>query len=214
MLRKSFVLFLLIGLLSFSLLSCRDSDDESEKGTADGSDQSQTDDDNEEKADDGEDESDKDNSDSTIEGEDDANSEDGESNSENKDDLTTDVDVVSFVYSINSNKYHLPSCYHVGAMKEDTKVEFSGTLEEFKAKELEPCKSCKPDPDYDYESDNNEHFDEEPEGYNYIINSNSKVFHNPDCSSVASMNSENKQYSYETREELLPEYSPCKNCNP
>lgn len=51
--------------------------------------------------------------------------------------------------------------------------------------------------------------------YRYIININTKKFHLPGCSSAADMEDKNKEYSAESREELIEEgYSPCKRCNP
>lgn len=51
--------------------------------------------------------------------------------------------------------------------------------------------------------------------YQYIVNMNTKKFHLPFCSSVADMEEKNKEYSGESREQLVAEgYSPCKRCNP
>lgn len=59
---------------------------------------------------------------------------------------------------------------------------------------------------------------EEEQGYyqeTYIINTNSRVFHKPKCSSVKRMKEKNKMECTGTREEILDQgYSPCKNCNP
>lgn len=49
----------------------------------------------------------------------------------------------------------------------------------------------------------------------YILNTNTKKFHYPDCSSVRDMKEKNKQVYTGRREELISEgYSPCKRCNP
>ena len=54
----------------------------------------------------------------------------------------------------------------------------------------------------------------EPE-VTYILNRNTKKFHEPNCSSVNDMKESNKVYSTETREEILKQgYEPCKRCNP
>lgn len=59
---------------------------------------------------------------------------------------------------------------------------------------------------------------EKVQGYyqeTYIINTNSRVFHKPKCSSVKRMKEKNKMECTGTREEILDQgYSPCKNCNP
>ena len=49
----------------------------------------------------------------------------------------------------------------------------------------------------------------------YILNSNTKRFHRPDCPSVNDMKEKNKIYSSESREEILSQgYQPCKSCQP
>lgn len=49
----------------------------------------------------------------------------------------------------------------------------------------------------------------------YILNTGTKKFHKPGCSSVKKMSDQNKKESGQSREELIAEgYEPCKNCNP
>lgn len=49
----------------------------------------------------------------------------------------------------------------------------------------------------------------------YILNTNSKKFHYPDCSSVDDMSAKNKQDYAGTREDLINQgYDPCGRCNP
>lgn len=51
--------------------------------------------------------------------------------------------------------------------------------------------------------------------YNYILNTNTKKFHDPSCDSVQDMKEKNKRYFTGDREEIIGEgYSPCKRCNP
>ncbi len=48
----------------------------------------------------------------------------------------------------------------------------------------------------------------------YCGNTNSKVFHSADCTSVSNMKESNKIY-FKTREEFIANgYSPCGRCNP
>jgi competence protein ComEC len=62
--------------------------------------------------------------------------------------------------------------------------------------------------------------DSEPEpsqsaGRDYILNTNTKKFHYPSCSSVKQMSEKNKAYFTGTREELIAKgYDPCGRCNP
>lgn len=49
----------------------------------------------------------------------------------------------------------------------------------------------------------------------YILNTNSKKFHYPDCSSVGKIKNNNRGEFSGTRDELIAQgYSPCGNCNP
>ncbi|MGN0526463.1 MAG: DNA/RNA non-specific endonuclease [Acutalibacteraceae bacterium] len=49
----------------------------------------------------------------------------------------------------------------------------------------------------------------------YILNTNTKKFHRPECSSVKQMNENNKSKRNCTRDEIIAEgYTPCGRCNP
>ena len=49
----------------------------------------------------------------------------------------------------------------------------------------------------------------------YILNTNTKKFHRPNCSSVKRMKESNKESYSGSRDSLIDRgYSPCKNCNP
>lgn len=49
----------------------------------------------------------------------------------------------------------------------------------------------------------------------YVLNTNTKKFHLPDCMSVKQTKEKNRQESVQSREELIQMgYEPCKNCNP
>ena len=49
----------------------------------------------------------------------------------------------------------------------------------------------------------------------YILNTNTKKFHRPSCSSVKQMKESDKKCSSESREALIADgYDPCKKCNP
>ena len=51
--------------------------------------------------------------------------------------------------------------------------------------------------------------------YDYVLNSNSKKFHYPWCSSVSEMKESNKIAFSGTRDDAIAKgYSPCKRCNP
>lgn len=49
----------------------------------------------------------------------------------------------------------------------------------------------------------------------YILNTNTRKFHYPNCKSVKQMKEKNKRSYTGTREEIIEMgYAPCKNCNP
>lgn len=49
----------------------------------------------------------------------------------------------------------------------------------------------------------------------YILNTNSKKIHRPDCDSVSQMSQRNKKETNQSKEELIQEgYTPCQSCNP
>lgn len=55
----------------------------------------------------------------------------------------------------------------------------------------------------------------EPVQTDYVLNTNSKKFHIPSCSSVNKMKESNKEYFTGTRDEAIARgYSPCGNCKP
>ncbi|MDE7270819.1 MAG: DNA/RNA non-specific endonuclease, partial [Acetatifactor sp.] len=55
----------------------------------------------------------------------------------------------------------------------------------------------------------------EPQGTTYILNTNTKKFHYPSCSSVNEMKAKNKQAYTGNREDVISQgYVPCKRCNP
>lgn len=57
--------------------------------------------------------------------------------------------------------------------------------------------------------------EEVPEGTTYILNTNTKKFHKPSCSSVKQMKESNKGEFTGSRDEVIAKgYDPCKKCNP
>lgn len=56
---------------------------------------------------------------------------------------------------------------------------------------------------------------EESIGQDYILNTNTKKFHYPYCSSVNQMKEKNKREFTGTRDEVINQgFVACKNCNP
>ena len=64
-------------------------------------------------------------------------------------------------------------------------------------------------------SDNNENDDNESSGTTYILNTNSKKFHYPTCSSAEAISEKNRGEYTGDREDLIAQgYSPCGRCDP
>ena len=56
---------------------------------------------------------------------------------------------------------------------------------------------------------------EAPLEYDYVLNTNTRKFHYPDCGSALQTKDKNKAYHKGTREELIGmEYAPCGRCKP
>ncbi len=65
-----------------------------------------------------------------------------------------------------------------------------------------------------YETDSSETYEGQANG-EYILNTNSKKFHLPDCGGAKNISDKNKQLYSGTRDSLINDgYTPCKTCNP
>lgn len=54
-----------------------------------------------------------------------------------------------------------------------------------------------------------------PDAQGYVINTNTKKFHRPDCKSASSIKEENRKTYQGSREELIRQgYEPCQSCSP
>ena len=68
--------------------------------------------------------------------------------------------------------------------------------------------------DKDTNTDKNDESSKNNGKQTYILNTNTKKFHKPDCRSVKQMSDKNKKEIKESRDKLIEDgYSPCKNCN-
>lgn len=76
--------------------------------------------------------------------------------------------------------------------------------------------STEPEPKPEHHEHKKPALDKESAGgdVKYILNTNSKKFHYPDCSSVNSMSDKNKELYTGSRQDLIDQgYDPCKRCN-
>lgn len=75
--------------------------------------------------------------------------------------------------------------------------------------------STQPKPTKPEESEPATQATESSPSYDYVLNTNSKKFHEPSCSSAKKISAKNRQDYHGTREALIQDgYEPCKNCNP
>lgn len=146
----------------------------------------------------------------------------------------TSVSVISmassttYVLNTNTKKFHRPSCSSVSQMKEKNRQDTSLTYDQVIEKGYVPCKNCNPSRE------------DQPQGtvaagsvlkssvkgaasvrqeraaeIVYVVNTNTKKFHYPSCSSAGEIKEKNRKDTTESREQLIQKgYVPCKRCNP
>ncbi len=77
------------------------------------------------------------------------------------------------------------------------------------------CYNVQPDIFIDYTDGSSGKVSTEHKDTTFILNTNTKRFHRPGCSSVSAMNPKNRQDTSKTRDQLISEnYKPCGNCKP
>lgn len=86
--------------------------------------------------------------------------------------------------------------------------------QETTAPSTSPASTPTPEPEQEQPVENTASSNE-PTSVTYILNTNSKKFHYPSCSSVDSMKESNKKDFYGTHDEAISQgYSPCGRCKP
>ena len=135
-------------------------------------------------------------------------------------------DGTTFVLNTNTGKFHLPTCSSVNQMKASNRSYSTESAEAIVAAGYKPCGNCKP---YSrgYTSTNTNgssasQTGEKSQGskqndtnIEYVLNTNTKKFHYPYCSSVSDMSPKNRKDVNISRDEIILQgYVPCKRCNP
>lgn len=129
-----------------------------------------------------------------------------------------------YIYSVESNRFHLETCHRINQISEENRAEESD-VNLLLSQNYFPCKTCKPIPDYDYgklDNSDNAGLSGNPEiveclesECTYVINKSTKKFHDPYCHKVSDINQKNKGFVKNTREELIElDFEACKVCNP
>lgn len=140
----------------------------------------------------------------------------------------------TYVLNTKSKKFHIPKCGSVGKISAKNMKFSTDTVTNIVAAGYVPCKSCEPYVGNKAKSSttnivkkamlltevNSASVDETstapvPLGSTYVLNTNTKKFHNPGCSSVGDMAAQNRKDVNSSREEIIGQgYVPCKKCNP
>ena len=97
----------------------------------------------------------------------------------------------------------------------DNWAEGSGTYQSTVASVAEETPVPQPETDTAVQITPESSAPQESQGITYVLNTNTKKFHYPTCSSVDDMKEKNKQIYTGSREEIINMgYVPCKRCNP
>ena len=97
----------------------------------------------------------------------------------------------------------------------DNWAEGSGTYQSTVASVAEETPAPQPETDTAVQITPESSAPQESQGITYVLNTNTKKFHYPTCSSVNDMKEKNKQIYTGSREEVINMgYVPCKRCNP
>ena len=119
----------------------------------------------------------------------------------------------TYVLNTNSKKFHDPNCKSVNKISEKNRQFTTESPETLVANGYSPCGNCKP-----YvipEPVNNTDNSAVVSATSYVLNTNTKKFHYPNCSSVSKMSAKNRRDVTDTRDSIINQgYVPCKKCNP
>ena len=97
----------------------------------------------------------------------------------------------------------------------DNWAEGSGTYQSTVASVAEETPAPQPETDTTVQITPESSAPQESQGITYVLNTNTKKFHYPTCSSVDDMKEKNKQiYTGSSEEVINMGYVPCKRCNP
>ena len=139
--------------------------------------------------------------------------------------LPANAEEITYVLNTNTKKFHRPDCSSVSSMKSKNRYDSTQSYEEITAAGYVPCKNCKPQPVSGSASTTNTRSasaavsvssaSQQNTEVTYVLNTNTKKFHLPGCSSVSAMKQKNRSDTSMSYEEVIRQgYEPCKKCNP
>ena len=126
----------------------------------------------------------------------------------------------TYILNTSTKKVHYPNCSYVDGISAENKRASSETPEKLLTDGYTACKRCTPfsdqtDGEENTEEGNENENEEESTNATYILNTNSKKIHYPNCSYVDSMSVQNKLASNKPKEVLMAEgYTACNRCKP
>lgn len=122
----------------------------------------------------------------------------------------------TYVLNTNSKKFHDPNCKSVNKISEKNRQFTTESPETLVVNGYSPCGNCKPYtiPESVSNIDNSAN-SAQTSATSYVLNTNTKKFHYPNCSSVSKMSAKNRRDVTDTRDSIISQgYVPCKKCNP
>lgn len=132
--------------------------------------------------------------------------------------VVTPQDEADYLLNIKSMVFHTPDCGSGKNTKAENRRDFSGTWEELLTKGYSPCGNCDPMPALTTSPVTTKESvtTAEPQvEFDYILNTKTMKFHEPDCGSANNIKNENRAEFSGTRDELIAlGYDPCGNCDP
>lgn len=130
----------------------------------------------------------------------------------------------TYVINTNSKKFHLTTCRSVNDMSEKNTLYSTKSAEQIAAEGYAPCKRCNPYSGAIVQNNTTNTqlivaveppVQQQVTTGTYVLNTNTKKFHYPTCSSVGDIKPKNRSDVNDSRETIIAQgYAPCKRCNP
>lgn len=122
-----------------------------------------------------------------------------------------------YILNTNTRLFHEPSCEKVSYIAPHNYAEFNGTRDELIGQGYSACYTCQQSEGTDimvtdpniYNTESQQHMG------HYILNTNTKLFHEPSCEKVSYIAPHNYAEFNGTKNELIGQgYSTCYTCDP
>lgn len=123
-------------------------------------------------------------------------------------------DVKHYILNTNTRLFHDPSCEKVSYIAPHNYAEFDGTAAELLGQGYSACYTCQRSEAADTPVAVDTDAQQQNVGH-YILNTNTRLFHNPSCEKVSYIAPHNYAEFDGTRDELIGQgYSACYTCDP